>query len=250
MKTDSIRGRPIRLNQHILFSNRRNHAEIMWIGDVHFGSPQCDVPRFLANLKYCEEHNVYVMLMGDLIDVGTRNSVGSAVYEQEMPAGMQHEQVVEWLKPLAAKSLILGSHRGNHEERVFKDTGYDISKALARELRVPFLGDACWSRFKVGNQAYNVYSLHGRTAARFDGTALLSVERISSSFFCDAIVHGHAHKAINSIVMMQMVLDRQVVEHKKHIIVSGSYLKYDRGKPLPRNQAICWKPLRASIPKQ
>jgi len=180
-------------------------------------------------LKYCLANELYVFLMGDMIECATRHSVGSGVYEQSNPSDDQHEQMVEWLSPLAEKKLIIGSHAGNHEERVYKETGYNVSKALARELKVPYLGDACWNQFQVGEQFYHVYTLHGRTGSRFDGTALLALERISTSFFADLVCMGHTHKCINSIVLMQRVQNGLVKEHKKHLLITGSYLKYDRG---------------------
>ena len=103
--------------------------------------------------------------------------------------------------------MILGTHRGNHGERAYKEAGVDIDKALARELKISFLGDACWQKFIVGKESYIVYSLHGRTGSRFDGTSLLALERISTSFFADICAMGHTHKAINSIVLMQKVVN-------------------------------------------
>lgn len=226
-KKDGIVGRPIRLNRKIL--EGREHADVMFIGDVHYGSPQCDVERFLANIQYALDHHHYVMLMGDLCETATRSSVGAGVYEQECAINDQHEQILEWLAPLAKSGLILGTLRGNHEERIYKDTGFDVAKALARELGISYLGDACWNLFTVGGEKYSIYTLHGRSGSRFDGTALLAVERISTSFFCDMVAHGHSHKCINSIVLMQRVVNQQVVEHKKHLLITGHYLKYDQG---------------------
>ena len=170
-----------------------------------------------------------VMLMGDLLETATRYSVGSGVYEQTENPGCQHETMVEWLRPLAEQGQIIGSHSGNHEERIYKETGVNISKALCRELKIPYLGDACWNQFRVGKETYTIYSLHGRTGSRFDGTALLALERISTSFFADMVCCGHVHKCINSIVLMQNVVSGRVVEHKKHLLITGSYLKYDGG---------------------
>lgn len=227
---DTIRGRPIRLNKRTLKPDKgKNYASVMFIGDCHYGSPQFDKPRFLEMLKYCNKHKMYVFLMGDLIETATRYSVGAGVYEQEFNGESQYEQMLEWLKPLAKKKLIIGLLNGNHEDRVYKETGINISKAFARELDVPFLGDACWNRFKVGRQIYTIYSLHGRSGSRFDGTALLALERISTSFFADMVVQGHAHKTINSIVLIQRVSFGTVKEHKKHLVITGSYLKYDGG---------------------
>lgn len=230
MKKDSIIGRPIRLNRHVLTPNgREDYVEVMFIGDSHCGSPQFDEQRFLANLKYCIDNLVYVFLMGDLIEVATRHSVGAGVYEQEEIADSQHEKMVKWLKPLADRNLIIGCHQGNHCERIYKECGFNVSKALARELKIPYLGDACWSEFRVGKESYDIYSLHGRTGSRFDGTALLAVERISTSFFADLVCMGHTHKCVNSIVIMQKVDHGQVKEHKKHLLITGSYVKYDGG---------------------
>lgn len=188
---DRIIGRPIRCNKQRLEVKRgKDYAEVLFVGDVHLGSPQCDKQRFLDMIEYAKQKGVYVLLMGDLIEMATRNSIGSGVYEQEFIGQSQYEQMVEWLTPLAQKKLILGTHRGNHENRVYEQSGVDISKALARELDVPYLGDACWSQFTVGSQIYSVYSLHGRTGCRFDGTALLALERLAVSFMADLVAMG------------------------------------------------------------
>lgn len=116
-----------------------------------------------------------------------------------------------------------------HEERAYKSTGINIGKMFARELQVPYLADACWNKFRVGSQTYTIYSLHGRTGSRFDGTALLALERISTSFFCDLIAMGHAHKMVSSTVIIQKIENGLVKEHKKTLLITGSYLKYDGG---------------------
>jgi hypothetical protein len=228
MKQDGIVGRPIRLNKQRL-TPKGDYAEVMFVGDCHVGSPQFDEERLLANLNYCFKNSIYIFLTGDLVECSTRHSVGCGVYEQKFPVEIQHEKVVERLRPLANKGLIIGSLSGNHSERVFKEVGFNISKALCRELDIPYLGDACWNKFIVGSESYDIYALHGRSNARFDGTALLAVERISSSFFCDMLIHAHMHKCCNSIVLQQKIVHGQVVEHKKHLLITGSYLKFDGG---------------------
>jgi UDP-2,3-diacylglucosamine pyrophosphatase LpxH len=225
---DGLAGRPIRLNKcHLLPKGDNDYSEVMFLGDLHLGSPQCDKQRFMDNIAFCLRHGIYIMLMGDMVEAATRHSVGAGVYEQENPCQSQHEQLVEWLRPLAEKKLILGALQGNHSERIYKESGVNIVKAFCRELRVPYLGDACWSAFHVGNETYSVYSLHGRSNARFDGTALLAVERISTSFFADLVAHAHMHKCVSSIVVMQKTKNGLVTEHKKHLLITGGYLRYD-----------------------
>lgn len=226
---DGIVGRPIKCNRQILKITKQNYAEVMFIGDTHLGSPQFDQPRFQKMIDFCLRRKIYVFLMGDLIEMATRYSIGSGVYEQAYPGQTQYEKMVEILMPLAEARLLLGLLQGNHEERSYKAIGINVAKAMARELKCPYLGDACWNTFKVGKQSYSIYSLHGRSGARFDGTALLALERLSASFFADLVVMGHMHKLIESTVLMQRIHRGKVVEHKKHLLITGSYLKYDGG---------------------
>ena len=223
---DKLLGRPLRLNQRKLENRKANYAELIVISDVHLGSPQCDIPRFQKMLAYCLEKKVYVLLCGDLMEIATRDSVGSGVYEQESIAETQYEQMLGYLTPLAKAGLIVGTHLGNHCHRIFKATGVNIMKALARELSIPYLGDACWSVFTVGKQHYTIRSFHGTSGARFEGTCLLALERIAASFSCDAVICGHSHKCLNSSVVVQYVSNGQVKEQKKFLIIAGSFLKY------------------------
>lgn len=227
---DKIVGRPIRLNQQILTPvGKKDYAEVVFLGDCHLGSPQFDKPRFLGMIDYCLKNSIYVFLMGDLIEMATRYSVGAGVYEKSSIGQSQFDIMIDWLMPLANKGLILGSLTGNHEERVYNATGIDVGKMIANQLGVRYLGNACWNIFKVGKQSYSIYSLHGRTGSRFDGTALLALERISTSFFADLVCMGHTHKMISSTVIIQKIENGLVKEHKKTLLITGSYLKYDGG---------------------
>jgi hypothetical protein len=82
--------------------------------------------------------------------------------------------------------------QGNHENRLNKKCGFILTKAMARELHVPYLGNACWSQFSVGKEIYSIYSLHGKSGARYEGTVLLAAERCAVSFNCDVFAMGHA----------------------------------------------------------
>jgi hypothetical protein len=225
---DKIIGRPIRLNK-VSLKMKKGFASVLFIGDVHFGSPQCDVPRFIAMLDYALKNDIYVLLMGDLLEMATRSSVGAGIYEQTEGANTQYDQMVDWLRPLAEKKLILGAHLGNHEFRIMKDSGFNVIKAMCRELHIRYLGDACWTHLRVGSQTYVLYTLHGASGSRFDGTALLSLERISTSFFADLVACGHSHKLITSSVIIQRVVNGLVKEFKKYLLICGSFLKYDGG---------------------
>lgn len=104
----------IRINRQTLsVKEGRDYVEVVFIGDCHYGSPQFDEPRFLSMIDYCVDNNLYVFLMGDIIEMATRDSVGAGVYEQTENGQSQFETMVDWLKPLADRNLLLGLLQGN-----------------------------------------------------------------------------------------------------------------------------------------
>ena len=97
--SDKLIGGRIRLNKVKLNVSRNGHyADVVFIGDCHYGSPQFDQPRFLAMLNYCLRNNLYVLLMGDLLETATRHSVGAGVYEQTSNPDDQYDQMINWLR--------------------------------------------------------------------------------------------------------------------------------------------------------
>lgn len=221
----------IRCNRKVLDSNGKGYASVIFIGDVHIGSPQCDEERFKRMLAYCEENPVYVYLMGDLLECSTRHSVGAGVYEQFENPQSQYERLVEMLSPIARQGKILGSLSGNHEGRIYKETGVDLAKQVCRELDIPYLGEAGWNLWRVGQVNYRIYTLHGASAARYSYTKLKSLVDISHSFDCDLIAQGHVHElaATSQLVQFVDLRSKTVKERKKWVMLTGHYLSYDGG---------------------
>jgi len=229
MGKDSIKGKPIRLNRVRLELKKKDYAEILLFGDLHLGHPNCDLDRAKANLEYCLNNKVYVLLMGDLLESGLRSSVGDSVYEQKLNPHKQYEECEELLRPLAEAELIIGVHIGNHEARILKETSINLIKIICKSLKVPYLGSACWTLAYVGDQSYNIYSMHGTTGSKFIYTKLKAIVDVSHNFMSDIIAMGHTHDTITEPTYVQKV-DKQrkmVVEHKKYHILTGHYLKYD-----------------------
>jgi len=226
---DKLKGRPVRCNKQILTPNKKGYTEVVFISDVHVGSPQCDEAKFARMLDYCLENELYVFLLGDLIENAHRQSVGAGVYEQLENAQSQHERVVEYLRPLAEKNLIIGSLAGNHEDRTYMLSGVDVSKALCRELNIPYLGSACWNYWRVGNCSYRIYTLHGSSGSRYVHTKLKALTDISHSFDADLIAMGHVHECTDTAQTVQYYDSRTktVRERKKFLLITGHYLSYD-----------------------
>ena len=75
--------------------------------------------------------------MGDLLDCGLKDSIGGSVYENILTPQEQIEVIVNILKPIANR--IDGYVQGNHEYRIYKNTGIDICKNVCSILNIPYL---------------------------------------------------------------------------------------------------------------
>ena len=234
---DRIVGRPIELNR-VTLATHHNFAELLLFGDLHYGHPQCDEVKARDMLAWAKKENVYILLMGDLIEVGLRESVGDSIYRQKLHPQEQMEAVEAMFEPV--KHLIIGLHRGNHETRIFRLTGIDISKLMAKHLGVRYLEYSCWSLLKVGNQHYSMYSTHGHSGARFKHTKLKAIVDLTGWISADIVAMGHVHTIAAEPIMRQKIYHHQVVEEKNYVVLTGSYLRWnktyaeDAGYPITR----------------
>ena len=95
------------------------------IGDLHIGSPHCDLKLLNKHLDIIKETpNARIILMGDLCETALKDSVGAGVYEQQENAQQQIMKAKNILYPF--RNIIDGIVTGNHEERIYKNTGLDL----------------------------------------------------------------------------------------------------------------------------
>lgn len=223
-------GKLIRLNRPVLDIGRNAYATIVFWGDLHLGHPQCNREKAVTKLKYSLDKHHYVLGMGDFLECGLCSSVGDSVYKQRLNPQEQMEDMIEMLQPLADAGLLLGIHEGNHEQRITKVTGLDVTKNMARILGVPYLGYAVWHYIKVGNQTYSMYSYHGKSGSRFKHTKLKAAVDVAAYFEADIIAMGHVHDLAIETIRRQRVNKRKrtVEERKVHIVLTGAYLEYDK----------------------
>ena len=236
---DKLVGRPIKLNQKTLIPNKDKYVEVVYTGDWHYGYPTCRVDKIKQQLEYCLKEGIYIVLMGDLLEAGLTNSVGDSVYHQRLNPQEQMEDVVELLQPMADAGLIIGIHSGNHEQRILKTTSINIAKIMARLLKVPYLGYACWHLWKVGDQNYTGYTAHGMSETKFYNSR--------KWLKCDFIAQGHTHSLeVKTKIYSEISLRNKTVEEKKCImIITGSYLEYEHSYA----QKAGFEPVKLGSPK-
>lgn len=202
---------------------------IVPFGDVHYGCLHTDIKKAKETLKWISETpGVYMIGMGDLLETGTKSSVGGSVFEQSKFLQDQLEDMVSALKPLAKKGKILGLLTGNHEKRVYNEAGLDLTKIIANELGVPYFGDGVFLKLKVGKNNYTAYATHGSSSSKLPYTQIKSVLDLARFIDCDIYMMGHMHSLQHHAQSYYKVdlKDKQVKEYDKHFLITGSYLDY------------------------
>ena len=238
---DKVRGRPIRLNRQTLKIKRnKDYAELIFWGDIHFGYPTCNIRKAKDMLEYALDKKVYILLMGDLIEAGLKDSIGDSMYRQKLNPQRQMEVMIKLLKPVAKEGLIIGLHMGNHEQRITKNTSIDISKLMAKFLEVPYLRYSCWSLLSVAGQRYALYSTHGSGGSRFKHTKLKAVMDIAAWINSDIIAFGHVHSIASEVIIKQKFsrVANKIVNEQQYVCLTGSYMEWDDSYAQAANMPI------------
>jgi len=190
--------------------------------------------------------NAYFIWMGDLLEMGGRNSPGTSLFHQIKQPQEQYDWVIETLTPVAHKSILY--HSANHERRIETATGIDISKNIARELKIPYAPLMAMTRIVLKNQAYNIHSFHGSGGARLPHTKIQAHKnaiRFLEGF--DIYLMGHVHYDYNEeFLIKRLNLKLKTPETVfGHRILTGHFLEWDESyaeekgfEPLPSGAPI------------
>ena len=221
---------------HLETTEKKGEAQILLWGDLHLGAPTCQVELAQEMLDYCLKKHIYVIGMGDYIEMATRVSPGSSLYRQVTVPQDQIDFVIEMLRPVAKKGLLLGLHYGNHEERAFSLTGINVVKTMTRELsqeRDKYscrnLGYSSFHLISVGKQKYDMFTTHGASGSRTPETKLRAVRKYGEYIDAEIIAVGHMHDLLStSFNHYKINRTKQRVEFSKtYYIITGSFLGHE-----------------------
>lgn len=205
---------------------------VVAIGDLHIGSSHFCMDTLNNILKFVDEHRerCRIILMGDIAETATKTSVGAGVYEQTMTPVEQINRAVEIFDPY--RDLIDGVVIGNHEMRIYKDSGVDLLDEVfcpklglsERYLRYQGVIKYAWNK-----RAYNFAVWHGRGGGRKAGGALNKVDDMRQIVFGDVFLMGHHHR-LAATKNDFYVPDPQNMRMKRitqTVVVTGSSLDYE-----------------------
>lgn len=217
---------------------------IRHLADLHIGSPNANLALAKRLVSENVENHWYTFLVGDMLDVGLKNSK-SDVYTQTLTIDDALECAYAILKPLAREGLILGAVSGNHEARLMRDAGVDLTRALMSrfDLLDRYNPSAVLAVVQVGSQgqaggrkggrynwAYNyvVHVTHGHGGGTTPGGRANALTRARQKLDADVYLQGHTH---HSDVQLGSCLrvNRQhakVTQAEQVFVCCGSCLDY------------------------
>ena len=226
---------------------QKDYVSIIFWGDVHVGSPHCWEEKAKEMLDYCLANDCYLWIMGDLLEVGLRDSVGDSIYTQTLSPESQMDRVLAWLRPLAQARRIIGMHEGNHEQRISQRVDFDITKLMRRDLCVglephwkpKYFGYSAFTTIQVGSMYYQFYTTHGSSGSRFPHTKLKAIMDIHNFVDVDVVAMGHVHDLQTSsrVEVGINFSGTQIEEKEKFVLLTGSYLNWDDSYGQIKNMA-------------
>ena len=175
--------------------------EIYPMADLHIGDSQCDYKSILERIEYIKNTpNAYCILDGDLMDTAIASSIGDTYAANLMPME-QLKHCVAIFEPI--KDKILAVLPGNHENRVYKSDGLDITEIMCSQLGIPerYSPTTALLFIRFGKnpkqhgrpQLYTIYCTHGSGGGRREGGKVNKLADLAAIVDADIYIHAHTH---------------------------------------------------------
>lgn len=205
---------------------------LMPLADIHAGSSGVDYQALREHLDFIKEYPVYTVLVGDLADNFSPTAIPSGMRGQMIEPDEQYALVRAFFKEYQEK-ILANVGGGNHDERLVKNSGFDVFRWLAEDLNIPLLKSGGLLRLRVDNQDYKVRLYHriARLNSQFNLThAGFQALRLSGD---DADVLISADKHIGGLSV------QNIGDKKRTVIQLGTFkVEDDYG----RSQGFVQKP--------
>lgn len=176
--------------------------EVHPMADLHIGDPNSDFKLIQARIEYIKNTpNAYCILNGDLMDTAVSASVGDT-YGAVIQPMEQLKMCVKIFEPI--KDKILAVLPGNHEHRVYKADGLDMTEVMCSQLGIPEKYSPTTAlvfvRFGKDNRKnhgrpflYTIYATHGAGGGRKEGGKVNRLADLASIVDADIYIHAHTH---------------------------------------------------------
>lgn len=178
-----------------------DQLQILPLADLHIGDLHSNGEKILEWLKYIEETpNCYAILNGDLMDTAIKTSIGD-IYGSTLRPMEQLQQCIKLFEPI--KSKILAVTGGNHEARIYRNDGLDVTQMMCNQLGLEcYSPESAMIFIQFGMQSghhkfqpmlYSIYCVHGAGGGRKEGGKINRVVDLANIIDADIFIHSHSH---------------------------------------------------------
>lgn len=179
--------------------------EIHPLADLHIGDSMSDYKMIMEKIEYIRNTpNAYCILDGDLMDTAVCTSIGDT-YGANLQPMEQLRHCVAIFEPI--KDKILAVLPGNHENRVYKSDGLDITELMCSQLGIQgkYSPTTALLFIRFGKQSskhhgrpflYTIYATHGTGGGRKEGGKVNRLADLAAIVDADIYIHAHTHLPI------------------------------------------------------
>lgn len=177
-------------------------VEVHPMADLHIGDSMSDFKLIMEHIEYIKNTpNAYCILDGDLMDTAVCSSIGDTYGANHQPME-QLKMCVKIFEPI--KDKILAVLPGNHENRVYKSDGLDITEIMCAQLGIPerYSPTTALLFIRFGKRPnghhgrpmlYTIYATHGAGGGRKEGGKVNRLADLAAIVDADCYCHAHTH---------------------------------------------------------
>ncbi len=249
--------REMQIIKHKL-NTTKNNMKLYVLSDMHLGDSGADISLIRKTIEFIKDTpDMYVILLGDVLNVALKNSK-SDVYTEVLTVADAQKLAVELLTPI--KDRIIAITPGNHENRVWREVGIDISLWLAEKLGLESVyrphSVALNLRFGKASDrtqySLNIFGQHGAYGGgRRMGSAINALEDLDGIVGnADIYVRAHTHQPVQgSRNVFMFNQNGNITKQTKYYFTAPAFLKYqgyghDKGYK-PTDSSPCYLNIRA-----
>ena len=203
---------------------------LMPFSDVHFGAREHNQKLWIKNTSILLDHpnDVGAIVAGDILQGATRTSVS---WESEsIPLTQEWKQAYYGLRPMADAGLLKAMISGNHDRRSKKESQIDLIDILCMVLGVPYSEDSMYMRYKVRENIYYVYMIHGYGGGKMLGGKANNLIRMKDQVAdADVYLSGHTHDLMGAkqdILLTESRASEPLKMKTQLFVRCGSYVKF------------------------
>jgi Calcineurin-like phosphoesterase len=180
--------------------------ELLHITDVQLGHWRCKEDKLIEYRDWIlDAPNRFMLWGGDMVDAGTKISVGNPWEQKCEPQGQIYKMGELWAP---ARHRILGYVGGNHEKRSVLTFG-DLGGLISFVLQIPYSTTQQRVDIHYGDHApFSVRLWHGSGASVTPGAKMNMIDRFMQRGDQDLYLTGHLHDAMTKFKW------REVSDHK------------------------------------